>query len=96
MNASLSFSESTSVNALFQQNSYEVELEITPAGSGYLSLDQQEIQGNATITMGHGISFDLNAFPIGDFAFEKWTSNSDLDTQSSSSLLAIDQRMVCE
>ena len=90
MNASLSFSESTSVNALFKQNSYEVEFEITPAGSGYLSLDQQEIQGNATITMGHGISFDLNAFPIGDFAFEKWTSNSDLDTQSTSSLLAIE------
>ena len=87
--ASLSFTENSSIKAIFQQNSYEIEIEVTPSGSGYVEYQNQEITGNATLTMGHGYSFDLNAYSIGNFAFEKWSSNFDLETDGTNSLLSV-------
>ena len=88
-NANLAFAESTSVKAIFQQKSYDIEIEITPSGAGYLTYEDQQITGNASLAMGHGNLFDLSAFAIGDFAFEKWSSNLQLVTADSSSLLSL-------
>ena len=88
-NASFAFAEPTSVKAIFQQISYDVEIELTPSGSGYLKIEDEQIDGNTTLTLGHGNLFDLSAFAIGDFAFEKWSSNVQVNGHAANPLLSV-------
>ena len=77
--ASLAFSESSSISAIFGQIPIEIEIDIVPSGSGEIYFGDNNYSQKTFITHGYNNSLEFNASPSDGFIFEKWTMDDSLE-----------------